>query len=436
MRAPGGQELLDVLVVDDEPGILRAVERTLAGSPGCSDLCVGTTTDPLQALALLEQRTVRLLITDFRMPVLNGCEVLNRARHIAPATMRMLLTGQADMDDLVEAVNAGSIYRYMAKPWDNEELARAVQDALAEWDAHERRRHAYETADLERRNLLSAVEIVSDIQRALLPAGAVEIVGADAAFSFTHCEHATGDYVDAIQLGGGRTAVIIGDVCGHGLGAALFVFTARALLRSGLREGQDLARVVARTNRFLCEDMAVGRFLTLFAGIHDPVRECIDYVNAGHHAALVLGGDEAPLARTSLPLGVMADADYGVVRTAHLRAGETLFAYTDGVVEARSPDAELFGSERLDAVIREWHDAPPRDLLAAVRDAVGEFTNGAGCAQDDIAMLAYRPLAAGVRSPRGRAQSKSPRPNSNEGRPATLQTSATARIETSRLERP
>ena len=117
----------DVLVVDDEPGVLRAVTRVLAGT---AELQVETTEDPRQAIAVLRDRPPKVLLTDYQMPELTGLVVLREARRAAPDTIRVLLTGHADRAAIIDAINVGRIFRYVAKPWSNENLTAVIREAL------------------------------------------------------------------------------------------------------------------------------------------------------------------------------------------------------------------------------------------------------------------------------------------------------------------
>jgi CheY-like chemotaxis protein len=366
----------DVLVVDDEPGVLRAVKRLLAGT---ADLRVETTPDPEEAIAILRERPPRVLLTDYQMPGLSGLDVLRQARRAAPGTIRVLLTAHADRAAIIDAINVGRIFRYVAKPWSNDELAAVVSEAL---QAH----RAYR----DRRSLHQTLEMASCVQRTLLPAGTAT---GETAVSMTPCEYASGDYVDALDLPDGRAALLMGDVCGHGLGAALFVTAARALLRSGLSDGGDLVDVVERTNRCLCRDMQDGRFLTLFAAVHDPVDARLEYVNAGHAAPLVLAdGEVGDLPGTGLPLGLVEATSYARKPSVPLQAGQVVLAYTDGVTEARNAAGEMFGFHRLAEFLRGQEGSAPADLLTRIQEAVHSFAGGQPV-KDDIALLAYRPHA-------------------------------------------
>jgi len=366
----------DVLVVDDEPGVLRAVKRLLAGT---ADLEVETTPDPEQAIAILLERPPKVLVTDYQMPGLSGLDVLRAARRSAPDTIRVLLTAHADRAGIIDAINLGRIFRYVAKPWSNDNLTAVVREALEAHQAHR-----------DRRSLHQTLEMASGVQRTLLPAGTAT---GETAVSLTPYEYASGDYVDALDLPGGRAALLMGDVCGHGVGAALFVTAARALLRSGLSEGGDLVDVVERTNRCLCRDMQDGRFLTLFAAVHDPEQARLEYINAGHSAPLVLAdGEVGDLPTTGLPLGLVETTSYSRKPSVPLQPGQMVLAYTDGVTEARNARGELFGFERLVALLRGWKGTAPADLLTRIQEKVDSFAGGRP-AKDDIALLAYRPHA-------------------------------------------
>jgi len=375
----------DVLILDDEPNVLSAVLRVLREEFGRA---VETTTEPETALRLLEERRHKVLLTDYHMPGMDGVEVLQRARRISPDTVRILITARAEMRNVAAAINTGEIFRFVRKPWDEGELGAAVRDAIEFHDGTIGRREEFARADAERKTLGAAVEVASAIQRAILPKEEIVVRGGAAACSFTPCEHATGDYVDAMPLPDGRTAFLMGDVSGHGLGAALFVFTARALLRSGLAEGRDLATLLSRSNRFLCSDMGGERFMTLFLAVFDDATSELQWVNAGHVPPFVVGpGGVRELKRSAMPLGILADAPYGAVGSLRLGRDERLFAYTDGALEARGPDGEFFGMERLQKLVLAHRGAPPLELLREVRAAVTDFAGKRGL-DDDLALLA------------------------------------------------
>ncbi|MFQ5845004.1 MAG: PP2C family protein-serine/threonine phosphatase, partial [Planctomycetota bacterium] len=281
--------------------------------------------------------------------------------------------------------------RIVGKPWDNESLCDLVREALDFHDSVRRRRETFDSVDRERRHLRAAVEIASDIQRCVMPAGEVFVRGAEASCFFTAYQHATGDYVDVLSVPDGRTAVVMGDVCGHGLGAALYVFSARALLRSGLSQGNTLSTVLEQANGFLCSDMEAGRFMTLFAGLYDGSSRELSYINAGHAPPLVVGANcVRDVRRTAMPLGILEESTYRAARSIVLDPEETLLLYTDGAVEARQGDGELFGRQRLERFLMKRRSSAPRGLLRHLWNELLDFAGAEGTC-DDLALLALRP---------------------------------------------
>lgn len=130
-----------IMVVDDEPANLRLLERLFR-----QDYKVLTAESGEEALSLLTQHDAALLISDQRMPNMSGLELLKQTAAMRPHMVRMLLTGYTDVGTLVEALNSGLVYRYMTKPWSNDELRLTVSRALEHYEAN-RARH-----DLEMQN--------------------------------------------------------------------------------------------------------------------------------------------------------------------------------------------------------------------------------------------------------------------------------------------
>ena len=125
---------IKIMIVDDEPANLRLLERLLR-----HDYNVLTAESGADALTLLEQHDVALIITDQRMPGMSGIELLKRTMTIRPHMVRIILTGYTDVESLVEAINSGQVYRYVTKPWNNDELRLTVRRALAHHETNKAR---------------------------------------------------------------------------------------------------------------------------------------------------------------------------------------------------------------------------------------------------------------------------------------------------------
>jgi len=123
-----------IMVVDDEPANIRLLERLFR-----NDYEVVTAGSGTEALRLLEQHDVALIITDQRMPDMTGLEVLKRTASLRPHMVRIILTGYTDVETLVEAINSGHVYKYVTKPWNNEELRLTVSRALEHYETNKAR---------------------------------------------------------------------------------------------------------------------------------------------------------------------------------------------------------------------------------------------------------------------------------------------------------
>ena len=154
-----------ILVVDDEPANLRALERLFRGQYE-----VLTASSGNEALQVLHEHDVSLLITDQRMPEMTGIELLKSTVALRPRMVRMILTGYTDVDALVEAINCGQVYRYVTKPWSNEELRLTVQRALEHFETNKER---YEL-ELANKRLLTRIREIQEL--ATLEAAAAEMV--------------------------------------------------------------------------------------------------------------------------------------------------------------------------------------------------------------------------------------------------------------------
>lgn len=243
---------------------------------------------------------------------------------------------------------------------------------------------------LEKERLERELDLAADIQRRLLPVrlpetGRFEVLGWN-----RPARHVGGDYYDVRRLDGDRLVVVIADVAGKGMPAALLVSTLHSALRL-LETPDGLApEMIARLNQHVAEASASNKFITLLLAEIDLGSGEVRYVNAGHNAALLLradGGVET-LGSTGLPLGLFAGSSYRV-ENAGLGAGDLLCLFSDGLTECESPEGEEFGEGRLAALVREYARAPLGDLVSEIDRATTGFTEG-GAQTDDQTLVFVR----------------------------------------------
>jgi hypothetical protein len=230
-------------------------------------------------------------------------------------------------------------------------------------------------------------EDVGALQSALLPAIPARIGDNDLCVAYRPAAGpaAGGDFHDVLALADGRIGIVVGDVCGHGREAlantALVHYTVRAYLEAGLEPREAL-----RLANGALSDKLGDTFVTVLAAIYDPAASTLDYASAGHPTPLIAGeGDRAVAAMTPPPIGVGLHTGLRQTRIS-VRPGSRIWFFTDGLVEARDADGEMFGREGLAAVLAGDGAADPEALLGAVAEPDG--------ARDDLTAFLLVPGGA------------------------------------------
>ena len=245
---------------------------------------------------------------------------------------------------------------------------------------------------LEKVKLQKDVEIARRIQQHLLPPVPADFQGLDIGLRYEAAEQASGDTYDFVPLPDGRFALMIGDVTGHGVGAALLTHAVQAALRSYLELIDDAATVITKINERLVDGVETGNFMSLLLVIVDPAKRTLEYVNAGHPGLLVCqeGGNKA-LEKTGMVLGVVGGQQYESSEPIDIQPGDILFLHTDGVDEAMSPTRTVFGVDRLHALVGSQRgvgvgaDQVLAEVDRQIRDHVGSDFLG-----DDFTMIAVK----------------------------------------------
>jgi len=240
------------------------------------------------------------------------------------------------------------------------------------------------------------LEIAREIQTWLVPSKPPEVPGGDIAFATRPQNSVAGDYYDAFYptlsaAEGGKLMLVIADVAGKSVPAALLMATLQASLRTVAGEDAPLADLVARLNRYASAHSLDGlRFTTAILSQYDPSTRRLIYVNAGHNAPVLRRADATleKLEVGGLPLGIHSTATYETA-TIDLRPGDVLILYTDGVVEAFNQAGEEFGNQRWFAAIRALPAGSAQESLQYLMKRVDEFV-GATRQSDDITCLVFR----------------------------------------------
>ena len=245
-----------------------------------------------------------------------------------------------------------------------------------------------EQAEIERDRMRRQLETAAEIQQTFLPGTFPEVEGLLGAVATVPALQVGGDLYDVIRFPDGRIGLVVGDVSGKGIPAALFGARLLSDVRYEALFHDDVSATLSSVNDIVAKRSTRGMFVTLLYAVYDPTRKQVTYGNAGHLPPMVRAANGAVAKWEDpggVPLGIVAGQTYGAV-TRKLLAGETLILITDGFLDAVGPAGDRFGEDRLLPVLTAVKGSPT-DLVRAMTDAVTAFTGNVPQA-DDMTCLA------------------------------------------------
>ena len=232
----------------------------------------------------------------------------------------------------------------------------------------------------------------AEIQRGLLPRSAPVVPGLELAGFNLPCRTVGGDYFDYLPYGEGQLALLVGDVAGKGMPAALLMASLQAHAQALTENGGEVRHVIAKLNKAVTSRSPGNRFVTFFLAVFDPAASTLTYSNAGHNPPMIIraNGTIERLEEGGIVLGIFGAASY-VQKTTRFDPGDILILYSDGVVEACPANAdEEFGEERLVRIVGENLALPLPRLIGSVMEALKTWSGDGSYADDVTIMLARR----------------------------------------------
>jgi sigma-B regulation protein RsbU (phosphoserine phosphatase) len=244
---------------------------------------------------------------------------------------------------------------------------------------------------LEQERLEREMHLAAEIQRQILPKGAPLVAGYQLAGWNRPAREVGGDYYDMFPTRSGRMGLVVGDVSGKGIPAALMVSTLHSALRLLLDQTGIGPPLLEKLNKHILESSMPNKFITMFLAELDPDTGHLLYVNAGHNPGLLLraNGQVEELGSGGIPLGLLPGSRYQARETA-LEPGDLLCLYSDGITEAESVEEEEHGTERLCDVLRTHREAAIQAVLEAIQGSVESFTRGRPQGDDQTLLVLRR----------------------------------------------
>ncbi|MEJ2221661.1 MAG: PP2C family protein-serine/threonine phosphatase [Desulfobacterales bacterium] len=258
------------------------------------------------------------------------------------------------------------------------------------------REQAMAALDKEHQRVRQYLSLAMEVQQNLLPKTDPQVDGLDIAGKSIYCDETGGDYYDFLEVGNpaeGKIGVVVGDVSDHGIPSALLMATVRALIRQRCSSFGKIDQVVSDVNRQLAADVKdSGRFMTLFYTEIDKPNNSIRWVSAGHEPAMVYNPATDSFndlnGGNNLPLGVFEDAEFEE-KNRELVPGQVIIIATDGIWEARNPDGNMFGKDRIYQIIRQNASASANEIQNAVLESLEGFRKETKL-EDDLTLVVIK----------------------------------------------
>jgi phosphoserine phosphatase RsbU/P len=383
-------EAARILVVDDTEANRDLISRRLVKAGHLVEAVDGGA----RALERLRADAFDVVLLDIMMPDMNGYETLAALK--GDAVLRhipvIMITAIDDMESVVRCIEMGA-EDHLPKPFNPALLRARIDASLA-------RKRLRDREQVHARSLERELEIGRDIQGSFLPDCLPRVEGWEASVCFRPARQVAGDFYDAFTVAGAsRLVVLVADVCGKGVGAAVFMAALRTAIRTlidhsfrmspaGDDDAAQLVRLIAYLNEYIITVHGrTNMFTTIFVGVLAPSSGRLTYVNAGHDAPVVVADGIQRLEPTGPALGLSADLSFAAAAVT-LNPGDVLLAFTDGVIDARNGDGVPFAEEGLLRHVA-GKVASAAALVAGIQ---ADMARHVGDAEpfDDVTMLALR----------------------------------------------
>lgn len=392
-----------ILICDDDELIISSLRGLFALETEYEVLAF---TSSVEAAAEVERRPVDLVISDFLMPGVNGVEFLGKVRHAQPDAIRILLTGFADKENAIRAINEVGLYHYMEKPWDNDSLLLLVRNALEEKSLRgqlsakitefeqliDRHRHLTDRHALVEREL----EMAAKVQNGLLPSQPPVIAGYRSGWTFRPSSTLGGDFYDFASADG-RTVMLLADVSGHGVQAALTSMLLKASFQEAVVESETPGELLEAMNTRLFRFLPSGIYACAGLVWLEPDADSLIVANAGlpHPYVVRANGtiDELPL--NGMPLGMLPSCPTDLRDEARvgLAADDTLLFATDGLSEARDAAGQFLDGIRLQQTLAQLARQDPTQAVESLAESTLAF-NAGETLSDDLTIIALQRLSS------------------------------------------
>jgi sigma-B regulation protein RsbU (phosphoserine phosphatase) len=381
-----------ILIVDDEPDLELLVRQKFRQYVREGRYELTFARDGKQAVEkLVQDPGLEMVLSDINMPVMDGLTLLSKLEELNRGLKVVMVSAYGDMKNIRAAMNRGA-FDFVTKPIDFQDLEITInktQQAIEATTSAERVRQQLQTIQLE-------LNVAAGIQLSILPGKFPAFANRqdfDLFAEITPAKEVGGDFYDFFLLDENHLGIVIGDVSGKGVPAAIFMAVARTLLRATALQKLSPGDCLTYVNGALAAQNELSMFVTLFYGILNTKTGELEFSSAGHNPPYIYSDASVRSldVRNGVILGVMDGATFETQRL-QLQRGDGILLYTDGVTEAMNLAEELFGQKQLEQCLRENGARPLQEVVQALFSRIREHA-GAKPQSDDITVLTIRYLA-------------------------------------------
>ena len=376
-----------ILFVDDEPDLEVLMKQKFRKQLRDGTFEFFFAQNGLLALEKLQENPdIRMVISDINMPEMDGLTLLKKINEKYPEVIAIIVSAYGDMNNIRAAMNLGA-FDFVTKPINFEDLNITIDKTLH----HIQNLINSEKTKVKLEGILHELNVAAEIQNSILPKIFINDKNIKLHAKMTPAKEVGGDFYDFFWINGGKLGMVMADVSGKGVPAALFMTVSRTLFRAHAFNRESSQETMTAVNNALQKDNSNMMFVTTFYGILDIKTGILQYSNGGHNPPYIIrhDGKVEPIAPIGDPaLGVIESEGYQS-KEVTLQPGDLIFLYTDGVPEATNAKEEYYTDQRLVETLLQYKDLDPAELINTISSEVSKFA--AGFPQsDDITMLAVR----------------------------------------------
>ena len=340
---------------------------------------------------MLKEKNFDIILSDINMPEMDGLTLLTKINEMQnPALKCIMVSAYGDMGNIRQAMNNGA-FDFATKPIDLDDLSVTIEKAIEQINYIKQSQQEHTQLESLKTDLAVAGEIQQAILPRVFPPFPEFSEQLDLAASMTPAKDVGGDFYDFFRIDDSHIGVVMADVSGKGIPAAIFMAVSRTLIRAIGMQGISPSDCIKRSNDLLCKESVDCMFVTVFYAIYDVKTGELNYCNAGHNSPFVLHADgtvEMLPTSTNCMIGAINGLDFNE-QTMQLGKGDILLTYTDGVNEAVNTAFEEYGDDRMENVLGEMTGKSCKEVIDGLLASVKAFA-GEAPQSDDITLMALK----------------------------------------------